>query len=34
VKVFVPIAVGALTYFGAARALRLPEADSLLRRFR
>jgi len=34
VKVFVPITVGAAVYFTLARALRLPEASSLLRRFR
>ena len=34
VKVFVPVTVGAAVYFFSARALRLPEARSLVRRFR
>jgi putative peptidoglycan lipid II flippase len=34
IKVFVPITVGALVYFATARALRLPEANALVRRFR
>ena len=33
IKVFVPVLAGAAIYFGAARLLRLPEAESLLRRF-
>jgi putative peptidoglycan lipid II flippase len=34
IKAFVPIAVGVLVYFGAARALRVPEATTMIRRFR
>jgi putative peptidoglycan lipid II flippase len=34
IKAFVPIAVGIAVYFGAARALRLQEARTLLKRFR
>jgi putative peptidoglycan lipid II flippase len=34
VKVFVPIGIGVAVYFGAARALRLQEATTLLTRFR
>jgi len=34
IKAFVPIAVGVLVYFGAARVLRLQEATTMLRRFR
>ena len=33
-KALVPIVVGVGVYFGAARALRLQEATTLLRRFR
>jgi putative peptidoglycan lipid II flippase len=34
IKVFVPIAVGIGVYFGAAKILRLQEANTLLKRFR
>ena len=34
VKAFVPITVGARTYFAAARLVRLEEASTLLGRFR
>jgi putative peptidoglycan lipid II flippase len=34
IKVFVPIAVGVIVYFTIARALRLQEATTLLKRFR
>jgi putative peptidoglycan lipid II flippase len=34
IKVLVPVTAGAIAYFAAARAFRLPEAQSLLRRFR
>jgi hypothetical protein len=31
-KVFVPVGVGAVVYFGAARILKLDEATALVRR--
>jgi putative peptidoglycan lipid II flippase len=34
IKVFVPVTAGAVVYFAAARLLKLPEAESLTRRFR
>jgi peptidoglycan biosynthesis protein MviN/MurJ (putative lipid II flippase) len=34
IKAFVPIGVGVIVYFGAARALKLQEATTLLKRFR
>jgi putative peptidoglycan lipid II flippase len=34
IKAFVPIAVGIVVYFGAARVLRLAEATTMVRRFR
>jgi hypothetical protein len=33
IKVLVPVGAGVIVYFGAARLLRLAEAESLLRRF-
>jgi len=34
IKVFVPVTLGAVVYFGAARALGLDEATALVRRRR